>query len=276
MNVNKTKGMIVGRNLNESDMDPVQVEGGSLEIVDRFTYLGAEICRDGEVSSKVTTRIAKAARAFGCLRKSVFCDEVLSVATKRHVYRAAVLSVLLYGAETWALKAKEARKLNSFHNRCVRAILGVTRYKQRKERLTTRQLMKTFGMQKSILDIILEQRLRWLGHVGRMEETRLPKKILFGELRKTRPRHGTKRRWRDVVKADVDAIGVGDRWYEACQDRKEWFKVCSSGAAQVSRSRREHPVINQSSESGYTCTCGRTFRRQGDLTRHRRFCARES
>ena len=68
------------------------------EIVDRFTYLGAEICRDGE---EVTTRIAKGARAFGCLRMSVFCDEVLSVATKRHVYRTAVLSVLLYGAETW-------------------------------------------------------------------------------------------------------------------------------------------------------------------------------
>ena len=276
MNVNKTKGMIVGRNLNESDMDPVQVEGGSLEIVDRFTYLGAEICRDGEVSSEVTTRIAKAARAFGCLRKSVFCDETLSVATKRHVYRAAVLSVLLYGAETWALKAKEARKLNSFHNRCVRTILGVTQYKQWKERLTTRQLTETFGMQKLILDIILEQRLKWIGHVGRMEETRLPKKILFGELRKTRPRHGTKRRWRDVVKADVEAIGVGERWYGACQDRKEWFKVCSSGAAEVSRSRREHSAVNQSSESGYTCTCGRTFRRQGDLTRHRRFCARES
>ena len=32
MNMNKTKGMIVGRNLNESNMDPVQVEGGSLEI----------------------------------------------------------------------------------------------------------------------------------------------------------------------------------------------------------------------------------------------------
>ena len=122
MNVNKTKGMIVGRNLNESDMDPVQVEGGSLEIVDRFTYLGAEICREGEV----TTRIAKAARAFGCVRKSMFFDKVLSVATKRHVYRAAVLSVLLYGAETWALKAKEARKLTS----CINTTPTVASYHQ--------------------------------------------------------------------------------------------------------------------------------------------------
>ena len=62
-----------------------------------------------------------------------------------------------------------------------------------------------------------------------MEETRLPKRILFGELRKTRPCDGTKRRWRDVVKSDVEGIGVSSGWYEACQVRKVWFKICSEG-----------------------------------------------
>lgn len=128
VSASKTKEMIVGRSLNENDMDPVQVDGGSLEIVDQFTYFSAEICKDEEVTADVTTRIAKASRAFGCLRKPVFCDKVLSIATKRHIYRAVVMSVLLYGADTWALKAKEARKLNSFHNQSVRSILVVTRY----------------------------------------------------------------------------------------------------------------------------------------------------
>jgi hypothetical protein len=44
----KTKGMIVGWSFSESDMNPVHVQGSTLEIVDQFTYLGAEICRDGE------------------------------------------------------------------------------------------------------------------------------------------------------------------------------------------------------------------------------------
>ena len=43
-----------------------------------------------------------------------------------------------------------------------------------------------------------------------MEETRLPKLVLFSELKKKRPFHGTKRRWRDVIKVDVQAIGVGE------------------------------------------------------------------
>jgi hypothetical protein len=96
----KTKGMIVGWSFSESDMNPVHVQGGTLEIVDQLTYLGAEICRDGEMTTDVVIRIAKAARAFGCLRKSIFQDKGLSIVTKREVYRAVVLSVLLYGAET--------------------------------------------------------------------------------------------------------------------------------------------------------------------------------
>ena len=46
----------------------------------------------------------------------------------------------------------------------------------------------------SIGDCILDQRLRWLGHLGRMDDDRLPQKLLFGELLKKRPFHGAKKR----------------------------------------------------------------------------------
>ena len=118
----KTKGMVVGEGLNESDVRPVQVEGGSVDVVQDFTYLGANISRDGEITSEVTRRIARAARAFGCLRVPVFKNKDLSLATKRAVYRAVVLAVLLYGAETWTMKAVHTRRLNSFHNCCIRTI----------------------------------------------------------------------------------------------------------------------------------------------------------
>ena len=141
-----------------------------MDVVQDFTYLGANISRDGEITSEVTRRIARAARAFGCLRVPVFKNKDLSLATKKAVYRAVVLAVLLYGAETWVMKAVHTRRLNSFHNRCILTILGVTRYQQWNERLTSQSLSHKFGLQHSISDIIVEQRLRWLGHVGRMDE----------------------------------------------------------------------------------------------------------
>ena len=270
----KTKGMVIGNNVDDSDVRPVPVEGGSFDILDHFTYLGADISRDGEITSEVNCRIAKAARAFGCLRRPIFQNKNLTVITKRTVYKAVVLSVLLYGAETWTTKAVHIRRLNSFHNRCVRSILGVTRYQQWKERITSKQLASAFGMQQSIPDIILERRLRWLGHLGRMEDERLPKRVLFGELRKRRPCHGTKKRWRDAVSSDLQAIGVKDRWYELCQDRKAWFELCCQRVQEISSSKCKSTCTANKQPQARTleCACGRRFRRQGDLTRHKRFC----
>ena len=106
-----------------SEYNGYEKNSNVLYVVQDFTYLGANISRDEEITSEVTRRIARAARAFGCLRVPVFKNQDLSLATKRAVYRAIVLAVLLYGAETWTMKAVHTRCLNSFHNRCIRTIL---------------------------------------------------------------------------------------------------------------------------------------------------------
>ena len=49
---------------------------------------------------------------------------------------AVVLPTLLYGAETWTVKADSVRRMRGFHNRCIRSMLGVSRLQQWKERIT--------------------------------------------------------------------------------------------------------------------------------------------
>ena len=60
----KTKWMVVGEGLNESDVRIVQVEGGSVHVVQNCTYLDANISRDGEITNEMTGRNARAARVF--------------------------------------------------------------------------------------------------------------------------------------------------------------------------------------------------------------------
>ena len=72
--------------------------------------------------------------------------------------------------------------------------------------MSTDNFPSMFGMQQSIPDVVREQQLRWLGHVGRTDSDRLPKQVLFGELRETRLRHGAKRTWRDIANSDVGAL----------------------------------------------------------------------
>ena len=50
---------------------------------------------------------------------------------------------------------------------------------------------------------------------------------LSGELLTTKPFHGTKLRWRDVVLRDVQRMGLDARsWYEVAQDRSRWHDLC--------------------------------------------------
>ena len=49
----------------------------------------------------VDKRVAQGSKAFGALRKAVFLDGNLSLSTKRRLYNACVLSVLLHEAECW-------------------------------------------------------------------------------------------------------------------------------------------------------------------------------
>ena len=104
----------------------------------------------------------------------------------------------------------------------------------------------------------------------------MPKQLLFGELEKRRPCHGTKRRWRDVAEADVKAVGASDGWYDLAQDRQAWFARCQDRLAsfveQQPCSGWPSGPTSSTRHGSYPCPCGRSFRRKGDLTRHRRFC----
>ena len=55
-------------------------------------------------------------------------------------------------------------------------------------------------MDEALEDVVIARRLRWLGHVARMQEDRIPKRLLFGWLTHPRPMHGYKLRWRDRIR----------------------------------------------------------------------------
>ena len=100
-------------------------------------------------------------------------------------------------------------------------MLGVTRLQQWKERITSKSLAEFFGMTEDMKEVLRRHRLKWLGHMARMEDNRMPKQLLFGELVRPCPSHGCKRRWRDLAVADLQAAGLEGKWYQVAQDRKK-------------------------------------------------------
>lgn len=117
VSIPKTKNMVTGRLVEERDLDPINLEGGEVEFVDEFPYLGSIISSSGKMDADVERRVAQVSKAFGALRKAVFLDKNLKLTTKRKLYNACVLSVLLYGAECWVPLRKHEKRLNTFHHR---------------------------------------------------------------------------------------------------------------------------------------------------------------
>ena len=93
--------------------------------VDSFTYLGSLITNDGSSSSDITSRIAKAASAMCLLSNTLLRKHRISIRTKINMYRALVVSVLLYGSEAWATTLADRRRLEVFDMRCQRRLLRV-------------------------------------------------------------------------------------------------------------------------------------------------------
>ena len=77
------------------------------------------IAESGRVDTEADKHLAQALRVFGALRKAVFMDSSLYVQTKRSIYQACMLSILLFGSECWTPLQRELRKLDTFHHSCI-------------------------------------------------------------------------------------------------------------------------------------------------------------
>ena len=97
----------------------------NVDDVECFTYPDSVMTEDGGAEADVNCRVGKAASVFQCLRP-IWTSCVVSTATKIWLYNSIVVSVTSYASETWNTTARTERKLNIFHQQCLRKILKVT------------------------------------------------------------------------------------------------------------------------------------------------------
>ena len=185
----------------------------------QFTYLSSTITDNLSLDAEIDKRIGKAASTLAHLTARVWTRPKLSVKTKMAVYNACVTSTLLYGSETWTTYAGQERRLITFHLRSIRRILGISW----QDKVTNADVLSRAGLP-TMYTLLRQRRLRWLGHVRRMEDGRIPKDILYGELalgRRTTDRPHL--RYKDVCARDMKAVGIDTMsWEGLAADRTGW------------------------------------------------------
>ncbi|XP_076063461.1 uncharacterized protein LOC143038321 [Oratosquilla oratoria] len=83
------------------------------------------ISNDGILDKQISARICKASQALGRLRTQVLNQRNFRLSIKLKVYRAVVLTSLLYGCESWTLYRRHLKQLDRFHMRSLRSILNI-------------------------------------------------------------------------------------------------------------------------------------------------------
>ena len=166
--------------MSQGTESPPSIHIGDYDLnpVSQFQYLGSTISSSNlSLELEISARIAKAAGMMSKLQKRVWENKNLTNITKMKVYRACILSTLLYSSEAWKTYATQEKRLNSFHLRCLQRILGICW----QDLVPNTEVLERAGLP-SIFALLAQRRLRWLGHVRRMDDSRIPKDLLYGEL----------------------------------------------------------------------------------------------
>ena len=100
----------------------------------------------------------------------IFCLPVCYPNTylKSKIYRTVILTVVLYGCETWSFTLREERRLRVFEKRVLRRIFGPKRNEViGEQRKLHNEELNDFHSSRNIFRVIKSRRMRWAGHVAR-------------------------------------------------------------------------------------------------------------
>ena len=196
----------------------------NIEQVTQFKYLGSILNSDNTVDAEVESRINKASQVFRSLSRLVWYQRKIKVSTKLKLFKAIIIPTLLYGSETWNVLQCHIQRLQVFTNRCLRIITGTSLW----DKLRNTQLRCNSKIER--VDVMIQRRrLQWFGHLKRMENSRLQKKLMVSKIAEgSRSQGGQKKRWHDLIYTDLKKLNIVDTWKTEARNRNDWRKNIKS------------------------------------------------
>ena len=185
----------------------------------------------------------KDVKCWGAL-KVVMKNRGLGMNVKKVLYEKVVVLTVMHGSEPWGMKVTERQKLNVFEMKCLRSMTGVFRL----DRLRNEVVRARTGVRRELAARVDMNVLRWFGHVERMDNERLLKKVMNakvdGRSARGRPRFG----WMGGVKRALNYRRMDIREAsERARNRNEWRMIVAqfwlASAVATGLPYRGNPVV---------------------------------
>jgi len=136
--------------------------------VEQFQYLGTTFTNQNSIQEEIKSRL-KSGNVRYHLVQNRLSSSLLSKNLKTKIYRTIILSVVLYGCETWPLTTREERRLMLAEKWVLRRKCGPKRDEVAGEsRKQNNGELNDLYSSPNIIRVIKSRRLSWADHVARM------------------------------------------------------------------------------------------------------------
>ena len=215
----------------------ITIGNEALQAVGQFTYLGRTVSSDCSLDAEITNRVSRASSAFGALYSRLWNIGGVRVDTKLKVYHAVVIPSLLYACETWTYYRKHIKLLDNFHLTCLRRIMHI-KWQDKISNVEVLRRANTVGMEA----FLMKSQLRWIGHIVRMRDDRLPKQILYSQIADSKRLPGRQLlRYKDNLQTTLKKCHIDTAcWENLCADRTSWRRTIHEGVAKFEEERISH------------------------------------
>ena len=159
----------------------VEAAGQVYNQTNKFVYLGVNVNHNADLSIEVDRRVRNAWYSFRKYTLELYDRPSAPLELKIGMLRAEVLETMLYGCVTWSLRACHYDTLRRAHHRFLTRCIGWRKHNRADHTVSYLNTLLKTGSE----SIEATLRRRWIlfaRFVARMEDARLPKCVMFGEM----------------------------------------------------------------------------------------------
>ena len=154
LNSQKTK------NIASGPITSWQTEGGEVEEVTDFIFLGSKITADGNCNREIKRHLRLGRKAMTHL-DSVLKSRDITLLTKVHLVKAMIFPVVMYGCKSWTIKKAECQRTDAFELLHWRILLRVPWSARR----SSQSILKEINPEYSLEGLTLKLKLQYFGHM---------------------------------------------------------------------------------------------------------------
>ena len=137
-----------------------QIEGGKVEVLTDFLFLGSKITPDGNCSHEIRRPLLLGRKAMTNL-DSVLKSRDITLSTKVHIVKAIFFPVVTCTCESWTIKKAEHQRFDAIKLWCWRRLLKVPWTARRSNQSILREIKPEYSLE----GLILKLKLQYFGYL---------------------------------------------------------------------------------------------------------------